>query len=574
MKLNLRNTNLKGSLYENFGNHTELFYYDTFRFGLCLPSVCSDHQVSQLLHHAFTNKEIRVELHGSCTRFTGFVDNYMSKPLEVRLSLIFMIALGSVVVLSTLVAYCDLPGKRYAQIFCAIRNSQKLVTDYKDPSMQKLAFFDVFKCFFQIGGIFGHICTYVAVTPAMFPTIGSMDKTLEDSWILSELLQKFIHLTQVILLISGFFTAYYMIPAFERAGQRISFSSYAIKRWIRTAPSTIVAIFMLFAVSAISYGPLAEDLENTYLNNCRRGWLQTVLQVNNFGPTDEACLSQAWTQAADYHLWLLAFIPLKLLASNPKQGVTLCVILIAIGTVIPMIVAYVKDLPAPIGSTRLFEIIFLIIRGETFPYLVFHTYNVIASYFMGVLLGYICYKEIRFRPIYVAVATSSAVWFFVACIYGPYLWMNYLGMEISAVGNAVYFGLLRISFSLLWSSNIYVTYFYLDSIPLTGFIKSKLLRAFGRLSMSIYISQLAPVSYYMIMTYEPFPTSRLLIIMRILLIMTLCCFVGYFTFLIVEAPFINLTKDAGFKSGTSIRDEAGAAAGNSSAQQDTKSKTS
>lgn len=43
------NDDLKGTLYEFYANHTELFFYETFSFAVCVPSTCSRDEVDSVV---------------------------------------------------------------------------------------------------------------------------------------------------------------------------------------------------------------------------------------------------------------------------------------------------------------------------------------------------------------------------------------------------------------------------------------------------------------------------------------------------------------------------------------------
>ena len=49
LKLNLTDVGLQGTLYEYYGNHSEIFHHEHHTFALCLPSSCSMDDIEKLL---------------------------------------------------------------------------------------------------------------------------------------------------------------------------------------------------------------------------------------------------------------------------------------------------------------------------------------------------------------------------------------------------------------------------------------------------------------------------------------------------------------------------------------------
>lgn len=547
MKLNLTATKLEDTIYQYYGNYTELFYYDTFTLGVCIPSTCSREELASMLRHTFRAYQLTIEPRKYCEDNNDLLEIFMRKSWDVKLSLIILFVLGSIVFWSTILNYF-FPSLPYVNNFCAIRNTKKLTADYVDPSMKKLMFFDTFKCFFQLGGTLAHLILFIPVTPTMFGVIQDRSQDMRDLWILSELLQKSVYITQLVLIVSGFFTSYYIIPVIEKNKGQLNFLSFVFKRWLRTAPTLVAGIVCMLALSGIIYGPLAEEINEQYLNACRKTWLYTIFNLNNFHVSSDVCLPQTWTQSADFHLWIMSYLPLLWLYKNPRKGVISCLVVIAAGVIIPSVVVFVQDLPSPIGTARPFEILFNIMHSTTFPMIAKATYNNISNYFLGVLLGYICVKNIRFNLIHVAIFNIFSWVLIILCFFGPYIWFNMMGMEFNSLINAVYAGVFRLSFGLVFASCIYNAFYYSQYFIGFSVVETKAFAVFGRLAMSIYVSQLAPFGYYVTMAYDPVPINKYTAMLRVIPIVLQIYILGYFVFLLFEAPSLNFGKDLNFKS--------------------------
>ena len=232
MKLNLSSTGLSGSIYEFYANHTELFFYDTFSFAICMPSTCSREELSVILDTVFEGYQLEIEPRKFCETSRTMFQVFMSKSWDVKFAVFVIAILGSLVFISSVLNYLC-PNIPYVSYFCAMRNTRKLTAEYGDPSMKKLMYFDTFKCFFQLGGTLAHIVCFIPAVPVMFAVIQDRDRDLEDLWLMSQFFQKAIYCTQTILVISGFFTSYYMLPVLDKTNGKLSFIPYVVKRWLR-----------------------------------------------------------------------------------------------------------------------------------------------------------------------------------------------------------------------------------------------------------------------------------------------------------------------------------------------------
>lgn len=232
MKLNLSSTGLKDTIYEYYGNYTELFFYDTFTLGICIPSTCSREELSSVLAFVFKDYQLTIDTRNHCEDTSDLTEIFEKKPWDVKLAVGIVVVLGFIVFWSTILNHL-FPSLPFVNNFCAIRNNKKLTAEYVDPAMKKLMFFDTFKCFFQLGGTIAHIVCFFPAVPIMFGVLQDRSQDQKDLWYLNELFQKLIYVTQIILIISGFFTSYFMIPVIEKNSGRLNFFSYVFKRWLR-----------------------------------------------------------------------------------------------------------------------------------------------------------------------------------------------------------------------------------------------------------------------------------------------------------------------------------------------------
>ena len=304
----------------------------------------------------------------------------------------------------------------------------------------------------------------------------------------------------------------------------------------------------MFALSGIIYGPIADEINEKYLNTCRQTWWLTVFNINNFHRTYDVCLPQTWTQSADFHLWIMAYLPLLWLHKNPRKGVMACLTIIAVGIIVPSMIIFIQDLPSPVGLARPLEIMFLIVHGRYFPTMAYATYNNMSNYFLGVLVGYFCVKNVHFDIKKLMLSNVCGWSLLVIIIFGPFYWIHRMGYPFGNVANALYAGIFKVTAGFMFSCCIYTCYFYNEYMPGYWLVETKFAAIFGRLALSIYVSQLAPIGYYMAMSYDPLPVNWYTLFLRIVSIIFQIYILGYIVFLLFEAPFLNFGKNLAFKS--------------------------
>lgn len=352
----------------------------------------------------FEGSELKAATRRFCQVGVTPLENFQSKELDVQIAALIVLFFGLLVGLATAVTQ-GLSPNTFLNHFCAWKNSIKLVTDYRDPHMKKVRFLDTFKTFYHFGGCYAHLVGFIPVLPMMYSVMQDVQNTEEKFWPLTEWARKAIYATQIAFFISGIFSCYYFYPIIVKAKGRIGFWGFVGKRFLRTLPTTMGAIVMLFAAGVFYHGPIMAEVTDRYYNNCRHGWFYTVFYINNFLPFTDICLPHSWYLSVDMQLWILSYFPLIWLYKNPRLGVISCIALIGLGVVIPAIVLYLHELPT-VASGRLMDLTFLIIHGTEFPRMHFYSYNNMSSYFLGILVGY-CFATDRKLPNFVSYLHST-----------------------------------------------------------------------------------------------------------------------------------------------------------------------
>ncbi|KAI1293724.1 hypothetical protein HDE_06628 [Halotydeus destructor] len=547
-KLDLTGGDLEGTIYEHFGNHSEIFHHEHHTFALCTPAGCSEGDIGAILSTLTGDKELKAELKSfvPCEVYEPLLEYVQRQPMHRYLSLMVVIFMMALVAVSTVITYF-LGEETSFKHFSMARNVTKLCTNYKDPYLQRMKFLDTFKFWYHTGGLFAHMVGFVPLVPLVFGIMQDSD-SLQEQWVVTEWAKKAIYTTQLIFLISGMFSCYFIYPIIAKNNGKMSFISYAFKRWLRTAPTTAGMILLMFASACLMRGPLAGDLLHKYVETCKTDWWRTMLYINNYQTFSTICIPTSWSQSVDFHLWLLAYFPLIWLYKKPKLGIAACFALIGLGIAIPAGVMLWYEMPST-TSGRPIDMLYYMLHGNYFPLMHLGTHNNMASYFLGVLLGY-CFA-IEWRPfkgvISLAIFCNSLQALTVVSVFGPYVWVNILGFTMSRVMDAIYCGFFRITYLGLFAATFIFQFFEADTCRkyLPGYkllMDSDLYVPLGRLSYSVFLSQLIPMAWYLTISYEEIPVNRYYMGFRFLPVMFCCFLFGFFMFIVFEAPFISIAK--------------------------------
>ena len=254
--------------------------------------------------------------------------------------------------------------------------------------------------------------------------------------------------------LSGALVAYLTLREMERRKGWFPFITYYLHRYLRL---TMVYAFVLFFYWTLtvhlgdgSTWILATGPDSALQKNCERYWWTNLLYINNLYPwkLGDECLGWSWYLANDMQFYVIApliiiplffFFPIGFAVS----GVFLAASFIATGAI-----AGVKDFSAnvfqqtPNGTAEYHESDDIYIKP----------YCRIAPYIVGLVLGYLLHKKVRF-PFYWLVnwIMYGCLWIIAAgcCISTLYgLYDSWHGHELSLAENVSYFMFSRFTWAV------------------------------------------------------------------------------------------------------------------------------
>jgi hypothetical protein len=164
------------------------------------------------------------------------------------------------------------------------------------------------------------------------------------------------------------------------------FMTYVLLRALRTLPVMIAFILITFTFPIVGHGggPLMKKMQETLSEKCfQHGW-KDILFISNFESFHEMCMPVGWFMSADFQLYVVAFIYLKMLNTRPRIAFSLIATQVIAGILIHAWYLDHVNVPSLLklwtwdGYNNLHGYIKLFA----------HTFNYIAIYPIGVILGY------------------------------------------------------------------------------------------------------------------------------------------------------------------------------------------
>ena len=245
--------------------------------------------------------------------------------------------------------------------------------------------------------------------------------------------------------LSGTLVAYLTLREMEKRKGRFPFLTYYLHRYLRL---TMVYAFLLFFWWALTmhfgYGHswLSTIGENSdQYQNCNKYWWTNLLYINNFYPWElgNECMGWTWYLANDMQFYIVApvvliplyyFFPVGLAISIGMLGVSF----IATGSIAGVHKYSANTFQQTPNATA---------EAHQSDDIYIKPYCRIAPYLVGLVLGYILYKKIKFNIHWlVDWATYLGVWVLAAgcCISTVYgLYGSWHGHTFSLAENVIYF---------------------------------------------------------------------------------------------------------------------------------------
>ena len=195
--------------------------------------------------------------------------------------------------------------------------------------------------------------------------------------------------------LSGVLVAYLTLREMEKKNGRFPFLHFYIHRYFRLTPTYAFVIFFSWALlTHLVYAPDI-SLGISVVGNCAKYWWTNLLYINNLYPWEEvnACFGWGWYLANDMQFYIISpFILIPLYHIFPVALIIVAALLLCSFIATASLVG-VYDFPS-----NMFAAVAYNYTGSTTQYsdLVYSKpWSRIQPYLVGIVLGYMLYKQIR-----------------------------------------------------------------------------------------------------------------------------------------------------------------------------------
>lgn len=315
----------------------------------------------------------------------------------------------------------------------------------------------------------------------------------------------------------------------------LNFVTFAIMRFVRTTPLILATLLMIFAFPAsLGSGPTFERTLANVTNNCELNGWRELLYISNLYPANEICLPHGWFMAADFQLYIISFFLIILMYKRPKVGITLTCATVGVGFVIQMVVvAYVQTMP----YFRMDVLDSNLAVSQT-HLLHFSTLQYVSSYFIGLMVGFLIANMMELKSNLAIVLMQIAFPVLTAI---AVLLPGLAGDDLSGPLFYLIGPITRTLLSMSVAGMVYLCWLGRGG-DMCRVLSSTLFARLGRFSFSTFMVHYLLIWYEASISRSPYDLTPYPMVLRIIASLTVSQVLGYFVFLIFEAPAFNITK--------------------------------
>lgn len=331
------------------------------------------------------------------------------------------------------------------------------------------------------------------------------------------------------------------MPELMKRRGKISFTTFVSIRILRTMPVTLACLLFIYSLPLISSGggPNLNVVQRNMTTNCiNNGWKELLFISNHDSPSD-ICLVVGWYMSADFQLYVLSFFVIYFLYHNEKLALRLIIGSIVAGPVIQFIVMYVREVQPTVMMFSTNDP-----RGlwDLVQVLHFHAFNYISSYGIGLLLGYAIVKRWRVPQKWWPIGWKVSVFLLFGTLFLPDLLYDDETFVIDSRFAEILFGSLIRTVMITGFAGIMIMGFSDPNALVVQFLSLKPFTVLSRFSYSTFMVH--PFVFVFLVATKKHAVDYDLphFFMFAIFLIISSFFYGYFLFICVEAPFVNVTK--------------------------------
>ena len=243
--------------------------------------------------------------------------------------------------------------------------------------------------------------------------------------------------------------------------------------------------------------------------------------------------------SADFQLYILSFFVIYFLYHNEKLAVRMIVASIICGPIIQFAVMYYKNVQPTVmmfstnNPRGLWDLV---------QVLHFHAFNYISSYGLGLLLGYAIVKKYRVPEPYLNVGWRLSLVLLFGTLFLPDMMYDDETFVINSRVLEVLFGSLIRTVMITGFCGVMLLGFSDSETAIVQLLSTKPFTVLSRMSFSVFMVH-PFVFVFLVATKKhavDYDLSQFLMFAFFLILTSF--FFGFFLFICVEAPFVNVTK--------------------------------
>lgn len=555
--LNYAGTELENTYLEEWGSFAHELYSNAYTIGMCIPSTCQSKDIAKILNELANPFNFTVTFNARCTPET----NYWEAQSPPEYALFILCLLGLMVGFGTAYDFYirkkeeNCLGRLFAA-FSSISNTHVLLGHKKgETKKEKLAKERQMLAGQSLSWIHGlqflSVCWIVIANVYQLGGLPiayllknlNMDfRSQGGSLMFQFILNSWDYMAELFFLLSGFVFCLGLLGARERK-RCPTFGRFFIRQWLSFAPSIIGAILITLIVFQWSWqdGPSFSRAEKLIVEPCNQNGVASIFLFNNWLPVKDMCLPQTWFLSALFQLQLIGFMVILIIHRKPALGVTLSLLLILLGIILPGLLTYQYNLP----PTMLLNNPNIQQLRDDLSIQYFATYNHLSSYFVGILLAYLIYKKPA-KPI-INKGLRFAIWIVLGAISLSSIlitckWNGFKDIP-NQTSSIIYSALHRIAFISFF---IWLTHqFTFKQGGIVGrFLSWKAFKTLNGLSLQVYLVHLIIIWNYFLTKRDLVDYRNFELTVDSFGIILASLFCGYLMYLFIEAPFHQIT--AGF----------------------------
>lgn len=530
----------RGHWLERGASVYKMLYTCGVRFSLCSPSTCTPSELENIINQQLPkNVPFKAKINPLSCSSNGEENTVTSSSLPtIQLTAqIVLLSLTSIVILSPLLL-------KYTESSCflchfdIVSNTQKLYSPTSDPLARRLTWVHGARILYLMLAISFHLTLLATLWTPETQSKYIFSKYSVNFPLWSEFFSNMTIGISVNFTIGGMLTWISWYPVMKSMKGSLSLTKYVFARWIRTLPLVTGALLIVLATPVtFASGPVWKIGWSKVINNCLSNWSFELLYTSNLLPVRSSCLPYAWYLSVDMQLYILSFVLLIVIFKSFKYGALIACVTCVTGVVYQGYYLHVHSLKytADYSSNDIERLL----EKEIVLHVGF--FNYISSYTIGIVLGYAITSGYRIES-----ALVRTIGWIVFVSLGlsvhliPLVWKANGGVT-SRTHELIFGALQRSIYSIAFSYG-----FFNGSNDQAGFLNTmaqwSILLPLGRLSSSMFIGHFFVIWYETFTTRQSMAFDLFSLTKRFIHTCIFSVFIGYFIYIVFEAPFLNFGK--------------------------------